>query len=93
VAGVTYAGSGGHPSPGRPRGLCSRSVPLRLVNGYIALFFVLGMWLLTRDLGRGLTGWSLGGNLVMRAAAEEPLLAAVVVDPVALNLLKPYRDG
>ncbi len=29
----------------------------------------------------------------MRAAAEEPLLAAVVVDPAALNLLKPYRDG
>lgn len=41
----------------------------------------------------GLTGWSLGGNLAMRAAAAEPRLAAVVSDPGALNLLKPYQDG
>lgn len=37
-----------------------------------------------------LTGWSMGGNLVMRAAAQEHRLAAVVADPGAVDLLAPY---
>ncbi len=37
-----------------------------------------------------LTGWSMGGNLVLRAAAGEPRLAAVVADPGIVDLLSPY---
>ncbi|MCS5497095.1 hypothetical protein NY547_07590 [Cnuibacter physcomitrellae] len=37
-----------------------------------------------------LTGWSFGGLLVMRAAAHEHRLAAVVADPVFYNPLTPY---
>ncbi|AXH34138.1 hypothetical protein DVJ78_00615 [Humibacter sp. BT305] len=37
-----------------------------------------------------LTGWSFGGLLVMRAAAHEHRLAAVVADPVFYDPLTPY---
>lgn len=37
-----------------------------------------------------LTGWSMGGNLVIRAAASEHRLAAVVSDPGAMNLIGSY---
>lgn len=39
-----------------------------------------------------LTGWSMGGNLVIRAAAQEHRLAAVVADPGALDLLAAYME-
>jgi hypothetical protein len=38
-----------------------------------------------------LTGWSFGGLLVMRAAAHEHRLKAVVADPVFYNPLAPYK--
>ncbi len=37
-----------------------------------------------------LTGWSFGGNLVLRAAAYEQRLAAVVADPAMPNLWMAY---
>ncbi|MCC6949177.1 MAG: alpha/beta hydrolase [Bradyrhizobiaceae bacterium] len=37
-----------------------------------------------------LTGWSMGGNLVIRAASREHRLAAVVSDPGTLDLLASY---
>jgi hypothetical protein len=39
-----------------------------------------------------LTGWSFGGLLVMRAAAHEHRLKAVVADPVFYNTLTPYQE-
>jgi hypothetical protein len=39
-----------------------------------------------------LTGWSFGGLLVMRAAAHEHRLKAVVADPVFYNPLTPYAQ-
>jgi len=39
-----------------------------------------------------LTGWSMGGNLVIRAASQEHRLAAVVADPGAVDLLAPYME-
>lgn len=39
-----------------------------------------------------LTGWSFGGLLVMRAAAHEHRLKAVVADPVFYNDLAPYKE-
>ncbi|MFB2585359.1 alpha/beta hydrolase family protein [Herbiconiux liukaitaii] len=39
-----------------------------------------------------LTGWSFGGLLVMRAAAFEHRLKAVVADPVFYNPLTPYTE-
>ncbi|RFA10511.1 hypothetical protein B7R54_15845 [Subtercola boreus] len=37
-----------------------------------------------------LTGWSFGGLLVLRAAAHEPRLKAVVADPVLYDCTQPY---
>lgn len=39
-----------------------------------------------------LTGWSFGGLLVMRAAAHEHRIRAVVADPVFYNPLTPYAQ-
>jgi hypothetical protein len=39
-----------------------------------------------------LTGWSFGGNLVVRAAAVEHRLAAVVADPAVLDMVAIYRQ-
>jgi hypothetical protein len=39
-----------------------------------------------------LTGWSFGGLLVMRAAAHEHRLKAVVADPAFYNPLTPYKQ-
>lgn len=51
-------------------------------------------WLLGRadvDPGKiALSGWSLGGGLVARAAAFEPRLAAVVIDPGFVNAFDGY---
>ena len=37
-----------------------------------------------------LTGWSMGGNLVIRAASREHRIAAIVSDPGALSLIASY---
>lgn len=78
--------------PGQGSMLFERQIPMR--PNWETVVTPIVDWLDTRsdvDTSRiALTGWSLGGNLVARAAAFEHRLACVVCDPGFLDLWQSF---
>ena len=81
--------------PGQGALLFEREIPFR--PDWEAVVTPVVDWLRNRsdvDADRiALTGWSMGGELVARAAAFEPRLAAVVSDPGAVNIWLAWPEN
>ncbi|MDQ6840348.1 MAG: alpha/beta hydrolase [Actinomycetota bacterium] len=79
--------------PGQGAMLFERDIPFR--HDWEQVITPVVDWLLRRrdvDPDRiALTGWSMGGELVIRAAAFEHRLAAVVSDPGTIDVWAPYE--
>src|SRR5262249_24609601 len=80
--------------PGQGEMLFLRKIPFR--PGWEKVISPIVSWLRKRsdvDEDRiALTGWSLGGGLVIRAAAFEHRLAAVVADPGFVDIWRAWPD-